>query len=187
MEGFIYRKAFKIIYRTCCFHSLLELKFAISIEDTCSFLREHIQIWYDPKTGMPTNYIREGIKKYTPDFLIRNKSTNKALLLEIKPRAFGYCRQLHLLRMVAENYIQWKRMDWSFAVVFDDEIILSDSQQQKFNLVCRLKSQSACKIKFEKINNRYDRSQPNLFRTIPDNTLVQFVKYGNQSSLTKIA
>jgi hypothetical protein len=166
---------------------LLELKYAVSIEDRHSFLRAHIQIWYDERTGMPTEYIREGVKKYTPDFLIRNKFTNKAYLVEIKPRAFQYCRQLYLRRHVAENYIRWKGMDWSFAVVFDDEIKLTAEQQKRYEDLCQLKSQSAYKIQFEKMNNRFDRSQPRLFRTVPDNTLVQFVKYGHTSSLTKIA
>jgi hypothetical protein len=187
MQEFRYRKSFKIIYRNCCFHSLLELKYVISIEDTCSFIREHIQIWYDPKTEMPTDYIREDITKYTPDFLIRNYSSNKAWLVEIKPRAFQHCGQLTLRRQVAENYIKWKKMDWSFAAVFDDEIILSPQQQKRFEDLCKLKSQSAFKLQFEKMNNRYDRSQPRLFRTVPENTLVQFVKYGHRSSLTNIA
>ena len=187
MQEFRYRKAFNIIYRNCRFHSLLELKFAISIEDTCSFLREHIQIWYDPKTRMPTDYIRENTKKYTPDFLIRNNSSRGAWLVEIKPRAFQYCWQLYLRKEVAEKYIQWKGVDWTFVIVFDDQIRLTAEQQDKFQQLCNLKSPSAYKIQFEKINKKFDCSQPNLFKTVPDNTLVQFVKYGRVSSLTKFA
>jgi hypothetical protein len=187
MQQFRYKKSFKIIYRNCCFRSLPELRFAISIEDTCSFLREHVQIWYDPKTKKSTNYIQESTKKYTPDVLIRDKSGSKAWLVEIKPRAFQYCHQLYLRKQVAENYIQAKGLDWSFVIVFDDEIKLTLQQEKKYKELCKLKSQSAFKIQFEKINNRYDRNQPRLFKTVPDNTFVQFVKYGSTSSLTKIA
>ena len=187
MRPFKYKKSYKMIYQHCCFDSLLELKYAISIEQEYEYLRAHIPIYYDPKTNYPTDYLKETTRKYTPDFLIRNKITHKASFVELKPRAFENNPQLDLRRAIAEKYIRWKGMDWSFAVVFDDEIKLTLLQQKKFRDLCDLKSKSAYKIQFEKMNNRYDRSQPKFFRTVPDNTLVQFVKYGSLGSLTKIA
>lgn len=108
MQTFEYKKSVPLIYWGCCFDSLLELKYALSIQSEYEFLRAHIPIYYDPKTKMPTNYIRGNIRRYTPDFLIRHKQTKKAYLIELKPRAFNNHEQLAGRREIAEKYIQWK-------------------------------------------------------------------------------
>ncbi len=59
-------------YNGCLFHSFTELRYALMIEDEFAFLREGIEIYYDPKIQQSTLYIHEQTKKYTPDFLIRN-------------------------------------------------------------------------------------------------------------------
>ena len=82
------RKSHKIIHWGCCFDSLLELRYAMSIRRDYEFIRSRLHIYYDKETLTRTSYIRTGIKHYTPDFLIRNKTTNEAFLVEIKPRAF---------------------------------------------------------------------------------------------------
>ena len=128
---FQYKDAIHIGYRSCKFDSLLELKFVLSIEDQWYFLREHIVIFYDPKTFLPTDYIRETTRKYTPDFLIRDKKNNKAFLIELKPRAFRNEIQTFVRKQVAENYIKAKQVDWIYKVVYDDEIVLSEEQKEK--------------------------------------------------------
>lgn len=185
MKKFKYKGSRKIIYWGCAFDSLLELKYALSIQNDYEFLRSHIPVYYDPTTKRPTNYIRDNIRRYTPDFLIRHKITKKAYWIEIKPRAFSNHTQLTLRSEVAKNYIQWKGYDWEYKVVYDDEIILTLDQLVQFNECCSLINKSARKLWFEKYNNRFDRSTPSLTSTIPDNSRVEFVMYGYESSLKK--
>ena len=80
---FQYGHAKKIINWGNVFDSLLELKYAISIEKEYEFLRAHIPVYYDPRTRRPTDYIRDNIRRYTPDFLIRHKISNEAFWVEI--------------------------------------------------------------------------------------------------------
>ncbi len=185
-KDFHYKKAFKIGYRGCCFHSLLELKFALSIEDEYSFLREHIQIWYEPKTLLPTNYLKETTKRYTPDFLMRNKINNKAYLVELKPRAFETCTTVRLYKQVAENYILHHQYDWQFKIIYDDEITLTQCQKQKFEELRNTVPSFAGKLKMQDIDKRYNSNKINYFRTIPSrrgenmtsNEYARCVKYG---------
>src|ERR1044072_5606293 len=93
-KSFVYGRSHKIVNWGCSFDSLTELRYAISIRDEYEFLRGRVHIYYDQATLKPTSYIRTGIKHYTPDFLIRHKTRNKAWLVEIKPRAFENKQQL---------------------------------------------------------------------------------------------
>jgi hypothetical protein len=187
MKHFKYGKSHKMIYWGCSFDSMLELKYALSIQNEYEFLRSHVPIYYDPVTKRPTNYIRANIRRYTPDFLIRHKETKKAFWVEIKPRAFSDHGQLELRKEVAEKYIQWKGYDWQYKIVFDDEIILTLDQVVQFNECCSLIGISARKTWFEKYNKRFDRSAPAFFKTVPRNGDVLFVMFGQKSSLTKSA
>ncbi len=178
---FNYRKSCKMIYWGCSFDSLTELKFAISIQDEWEFMRERITIYYHHGSLLPTNYITEGVRHYTPDFLIRNKQTGLALLVEIKPRAAECDPQLVLRRRVAENFIQWKGYDWQYKVIYDDEIILSEAMLEIFEDCCRLKSKSAFRFWFEQLNRRYDQSAPNFFARVPNEADVRFIMFGQRS------
>jgi hypothetical protein len=91
-------------------------------------LRERVAIYYHPDTLQPTDYIRTCHRRYTPDFLVRHKQTGQAFLVEIKPRAFEEEPQLPVLKQIAENYIRWKKYDWQYKVIFDDEIVLDKEQ-----------------------------------------------------------
>lgn len=84
MKLFEYIPSRKIGGWGCQFDSLTEFKFAISIMDEYEFLRSRVSIYYDPKTKMSSDYIRECYSRYTPDFLIRHKETLEATLVEIK-------------------------------------------------------------------------------------------------------
>src|SRR5574342_83885 len=88
-EPFKYGTSHKIIYWGCVFDSILELKFALSIQNDYEFLRSRITIYYDRLTKKPVSYIQRNYGHYTPDFLIRHKQTKKAYWIEIKPRAFS--------------------------------------------------------------------------------------------------
>jgi hypothetical protein len=183
MKTFNYGKSYKIIFWGCQFDSLLELKYAISIMKDYEFLRSRVVVYYDPKTKMPSNYIREGIKRYTPDFLIRHKTTGEALWVEVKPRAFTNTAELSLRREVAENYIKWKRFDWKYKVVYDDEIKLDAEQWKLYKECCGLKSKSAYKIHFGRMNNRFDRSAPPLFSSTLLNTSTEYVMFGTRKQI----
>ena len=177
-KPFRYSKSQKIINWGCSFDSLTELKYAVSIMEEYEFLRERISIYYHPDTLKPTEYIREFHRRYTPDFLIRNKETGKAFLVEIKPRAFENHPQLSLRKEVAENYIRWKNYDWIFKVVFDDEIILTSEQLEEFEQCCKLKSKSAWKLWFAEYNRKFDRSAPSLITNLPSNCNIEFLMFG---------
>ncbi len=185
MKTFKYRKAIKIIYWGYEFDSLLELKFAISIQEDYEFLRSHISIHYNPRTKIPTEYIREGIKRYTPDFLIRHKITNEAFWVEVKPRAFENQTQLLQRKEVAENYIQWKGYDWKYIVIYDDEIILSQKEEKQLDECRKLIGTSAAKLRMQDLNNQFDRSSPSLFKGSADSKQVQFVMLGKDFSISK--
>lgn len=180
MKKFKYHNAHKIVNWGCSFDSLTELKYAISIAEEYEFLRARVTIHYHPGTKKPTNYIQEFIRHYTPDFLIRNKETHEAFLVEVKPRAFENDPQLLLRMEVAENYIAWKGYDWKYNVIFDDEIILTAEQLEEYEQCCKLKSRAARKIWFEEYNKRFDRSAPSFFTTIPTNSDVEFVMFGTR-------
>ena len=70
---FRYGRSHKIVHWGCAFDSLTELKYAISIMEEYEFLRARVTIYYHPGTKLPTDYIRECHRHYTPDFLIRHK------------------------------------------------------------------------------------------------------------------
>jgi len=187
MKSFTYRRSYKIIYWGCAFDSILELKYALSIQKDYEFLRSHIPIFFNPRDKKPTDYIRENIRRYTPDFLVRHKVTKEAFLVEIKPRAFGDNEQLILRREVAENYIRWKKYDWSFKVVFDDEITLTADEQAQFGECCKLIPQSERRLWFKELNDRFDRSHPSLFTGAPSNRRIQFVMFGDEKHFHKSA
>lgn len=142
------------------------------------FLRARVTIYYHPGTKKPTDYIREFTRHYTPDFLVRNKETGEAFLVEIKPRAFEHDPQLLLRKEVAENYILWKNYDWKYKVIFDDEIMLTADQLDEYEQCCKLKSRSARKIWFQEYNSKFDRSAPLFLSTVPANSSVEFVMFG---------
>jgi hypothetical protein len=157
MKSFKYRKSIKIINWGCAFDSILELKYAISIHKEYEFLRSHISIYYDPRTNIPTDYIRANIRRYTPDFLIRHKISKQAFLIEIKPRAFEDNEQLIVRKEIAENYIRWRKYDWTFKIVFDDEIKLSDDEEAQFNRCNKSFRQTQRKLWFKELNDLFDR------------------------------
>ena len=181
MKNFQYKKSYKIIYWGCCFDSLLELKYAISIQDDYEFMHARIPVYYDMKTKKPTEYIRECTRRYTPDFLMRHKITGEAFWIEIKPENFDGAEQLSLRKVVAENYIAWKNYDWKFKIVFGNQIVLNKKQRELFEELCQLKSKSAFKIHFGKLNNRFDRSASLLFPASQTNT--EFVMFGTNKRL----
>lgn len=178
MKSFEYHQSSKIIYWGSTFDSILELKYAIFIQNDYDSLRAHIPIYYDPKTRKPTNYIRDNIRRYTPDFLIRHKLTNEAFLVEVKPRAFEGNSQLNMRREIAENFIRSRKYDWTFIVVYDDEIKLNFQQQMIFDHCKNLKRETNRLLSFQTMNDKYDASRPSFFTRAPSNKIIQHVMFG---------
>lgn len=187
MFTFKYGVSHKIIFWSWIFDSLLEFKYAIPIQKDFEFLHTHIPIYYDPRSCEPTNYIRNNIRRYTPDFIIRHKVTGQAFCVEIKPRPFAGNPQLTLRKQVAENYISWKNLDWSFKVIFDDEIVLTSEQEKQFNECKKLVRKSTLKLQLEKMNKIFDRTIPAFYSSGPDTRRIQFAMHGqcSQKSCSK--
>jgi hypothetical protein len=68
MKTFTYGNAYKVTNWGCSFDSLTELKYAVSIIEEYEFLRARVTIYYHPGTKLPTDYIRDCHRHYTPDF-----------------------------------------------------------------------------------------------------------------------
>jgi hypothetical protein len=105
-------------------------------------------------------------------------------LVEIKPRAFEHNPQLELRKAVAENFISWKKYDWKFKVVFDDEIRLTFEQQVIFDHCRNLKRETCRLLAFQAMNDKYDASRPNLFTRAPSNKIIQYVMFGTSGRIS---
>lgn len=185
---FQYLPAKPISYRGCLLHSTLELKYVLSIEDDYEFLREYVTIYYDPKTNQPTNYIREGILKYTPDFVIRHRTSGEAFLVEVKPGGFDDSAYLKNHRLIAENYIRQRGYDWQFKVVYQDDIVLSMQQWQYFYQIIKGRKVLNHKLDMLKLENRFNNHEPKYFYRIPvtpnPKEKVHFVCRGTPTEVT---
>lgn len=178
---FRYGKSFRMVYWGCSFDSMLELKFAVSIQDDYAFLRNRVTIFYHHGFNQPTSYIRQGIRRYTPDFLIRHRLTGEAYLVEIKPRAAQFDPQLAVRKQVAENYIKWKGYDWQFKIVFDDEIFLDEASWNVYEQCRELKSKSAFLFWMAAQEAKYNTGAPTYFGKASSEKNVQFVIFGDKS------
>lgn len=176
---FTYKKSTKIANWGCRFDSLTELKYAISIIEDYEFLREWVVIYYDRSTLQPTEHLRSNYSYYIPDFLIRNKITSEAFLVEIKPRGFAGHKQLDLRKEIAERYIKWKGYDWKYIVVYDDEIILTEEQLQDFKECCKLKSKSAFKMWFDQYNRKLNIALSSVFTNASPEARIRFIMFGH--------
>ncbi|MDH7459793.1 hypothetical protein QEG73_00845 [Chitinophagaceae bacterium 26-R-25] len=170
---FHYQNVQKVSRWGCNFDSLTELRFAVSVMEEYALLRNWVSIYYHPGTLQPTSYIRRCHRRYTPDFLIRHRETGKAFLVEIKPRAFEHYPQLLLRKEVAQNYIHLKNYDWTFKVVFDDEIILTAEQCEAFEDCRKLKPKSIQDLWLKEYSKR-------LLIGSSTNKQIEFVMFGKK-------
>jgi hypothetical protein len=166
-SDFTYLKSFQIPYCGCSFDSLLEVKFALSIENDYRFLRSPVKIGYNPKTLQTTNYFRETTRVYTPDFLIRHKLTHEAWLIELKPTAYQLSKNVSIYNSIAMDYIRKQGLDWSFNVIFGSEIHLEADKLNKFRMFAMRKTTFQSKFDFQKMDQKYNRNPVNIFSSIP--------------------
>jgi hypothetical protein len=183
---FKYAKSYKIPYRGCHFDSLLELKYALSIEGTHRYLREPFIIGYDPNTLRTTNYFRETTKLYTPDFLIRSKTTKASVLIEVKPSRLKNSRAISIYQKICEDYIRSNHLDCSFRIVSEDDMHLNDDQLARYDLFVRKKHSFESVFAFKSLDRRYNSAHIKYFHNVPrfpDDELshseyAKFVRYG---------
>lgn len=166
-SDFTYKRSFKIPYRGCSFDSLLELKFVLSIEDEYRFLRCPVKIGYDPLTLQTTNYFRETTRVYTPDFLMRHKVTNEAWLIELKPADYKLSRTVSIYNSIARHYISNCEQDWTFKVVFSNEIILSATKLSKFRMFAMRKHSFQSTYDFQMMDQKYNHNPIKMFSSVP--------------------
>jgi hypothetical protein len=181
MKSFTYQPSQKISNWGHSFDSLLELKYAISIGKEYFFIRSPVLIYYDPRTNHPVDRIRKCHRRYTPDFLIRHKETKQAFLIEIKPRAFEHQQQLIVRKEVAENYIRKRNLDWTYKVVFDDQMTLSGKDLEEFHRLRKQVVEQKNILKLHQLYDRYDNISPSLFKGRPSGAITLFVLFGEWS------
>ncbi len=154
-------------YRGCFFHSLLELKFVLLIEDKCCWIREPFAIFYNPETLEVTNYITEKTEKYIPDFLVRKWSDNSAHLIEIKPKSFLLSKKMTIRKTVVENYLRIRNVDWKYKIITEDDIILSNQKFKTYLKIIKDNKNFKSKIRFINRDKKYNNIAQKYFQSIP--------------------
>lgn len=124
------KRAYPCLYHGQWMDSLLELRYILSIENTHAWQRDNLQIYLS--VNKTTKSVEKELRRYTPDFLIRNYQTGEAKLVEIKPTHFRNKRQLLLRKQIAEHFIEYFGYDWTFEIVFGDQVLLSEIAEEKY-------------------------------------------------------
>lgn len=172
---FSYRKPQPIHGWGCRFDSLTELRFTISVMEDHAIMRSPVSMYFHPGTGQLAHFPKGCFLRYTPDFLIRNYETKKATLVEIKPRAFEGQASLDLHQLVANNYIRSLKLDWTYQVVYDDQIILTEEQLCHYRDCLRF----AVKDRFKWYEEYYKRITGSLSLTAyKSNAEIEFLMRG---------
>lgn len=122
-------KSKTIFYKGYVFDSTIELKYALSIEDTYAWLRNGIEIYYG--INVQPSGIKTNLHCYRPDFLVRNLSNHQAELIEIKPDGFNIAMQPMRIKIVAK-FIERFAYDWTYRIITESEILLSSQQSLHF-------------------------------------------------------
>lgn len=178
MERFDYQKSCKISNWGISFDSYLELRYALSIQEEYAFLRSPVSIYYRIRDLQLVSRPHHGVKRYTPDFLIRHKQTLEAFWVEIKPYGYNSSERLDLNRKLAESYIRWKQYDWKYKVVFSNEFKLNEEQHLQFKECLKLRRRAYHTFWLETKNKLRERFIPPVISTAPDNRLIDFVMFG---------
>lgn len=123
--------------------SCSRVKFLCSIADTYEFICPALPVYYDPVTYQPTFLIDRLHQEYRADFLIRNRKTSEAILIDLVPQSLSSDPRLSIRRQVAQNYISWKGYDWQYKIVIEEEIRLSASQVLQVASFLQMKDDTA--------------------------------------------
>jgi hypothetical protein len=173
-------------YQGCSYHSLLELKFIIIIDDKCSWMREPIAIYYNIDTLEVTNYLNERTTKYVPDFLVRKWSGHSAHLIEVKPQKYLFSKQMKIRKTVVANYLNTRNYDWKYTILTENDIRLNAEQTSLFNKIKEENTNFNSKLHLIKQDRRYNNAPHSYFSNIPNcnskdmspDDYRRYVKYG---------
>ena len=105
------------------------LKFLLSVEESCAWVRDDLVIPYP--LDNPGASLTQCVN-YVPDMLIRNWVTGRAELIQVVPRGFDDFEWLTALQVLVKLHCAIHDLDWEFRVVFEEEIVLSEEQQRRF-------------------------------------------------------
>ena len=105
------------------------LKFLLSVEESCAWVRDDLVIPY-PVGNRGASHIQ--CVNYVPDMLIRNWVTGRAELIQVVPSGFDDFEWLAALQVLVKLHCAIHGLDWEFRVVFEEEIVLDDEQQRMF-------------------------------------------------------
>lgn len=137
MEIFTYtQKAQTIYYKGQVLDSLLELKYILMMEETHAWLREGLGIYYN--IDHLTSGMKSWLHVYSPDFLVRDWASGKAELIEIKPEEFDDYESLRQRRKISRHFLNRFGYDWTFKVIYESDIILSQTQWIKYRHVLQM-------------------------------------------------
>jgi hypothetical protein len=153
--NFSYNDAAPCWYNGCYFHSRLELKFALMIEDHYYYIREPVVIPYDRHKLILPKSPRSPVNFYVPDFMIRSKRKGDAYLIEIKPESYDANRGLTDRTRLVRQFIRRQKLDWKYRLVTEKDIELNDQMQEKYRSI---------------LTNTIDKLYVRSFQTmVPDN------------------
>ena len=152
------KKPKRVSYNGVVFDSTLELKFALLIEDSCEYMVYPLTIWYN-RLNLDLRMKSECPHSYTPDFLVRKLRDNSAHLIEIKPAAFLDEERVKLKEAIANRYIQEKGYDWTYKIVTDREIFLSEEKREKMREIIATRKTLGMNKGLLKKHNRFSENK----------------------------
>ena len=118
-----------LYYQGQLFDRTRVLKFLLSVEESCAWVRDDLDIPYP--VGNPGASLTQFIN-YVPDMLIRNWTTGRAELIQVVPGGFDDFEWLASLQALVKLHCAIHGLDWEFRVVFEEDIVLDDEQQRRF-------------------------------------------------------
>lgn len=170
-----------VYYNGCLFESTLELKYALSIEDEYAYIVHPKRIFdsFYRDNGKLVE-ILEQTKSYTPDFLIRSYTENKASIIEIKEEHYSDPEQYDLRNRIMKKYTEALENPPDFKWVFWNDGMLTPEKTEKFHLL--MSCQGAEKKFYELLKQLYQRNEkiPYTFpRTMSTSEYMRFLVYGD--------
>jgi len=143
-------------YNGIIFDSILECKYALSIEDTYEYYYHPFTIWYDKKD--PSKLGKQNCSnQYQPDFLVRRLSDNKCFLVEIKSSIdFNHIDTLTKTDR-AEKYIEDHQRDWEYKVYSENDFDLPTGKFDKLEKAKKTRTTVARKNKSSRMNSKFSK------------------------------
>lgn len=135
-------------------------------------MRDGLEIYFD--LDSLCNGIKGDLHCYRPDFLVRDWATGEAHLIEIKPDGYDI-DSIEKRKRIANNHIEEFAYDWTFKIVFESEIILSDDQWRRYEKILATQHQWHHKPCIELLQNNSSFSDSQYYRFIQTGLLPTLV------------